>query len=284
MAPPVFRLLRKTETGLDFENVLRQSSAFNVFNYMYFYNGGGVGAGDFNNDGLADLYFSSNMGPNKMFLNLGGLKFRDVTDSAGVSGCATGATGHCGWKTGISIVDINNDGLLDLYVGQLGDYQRISGKNQLYVCQEIRDGIPRYTEQAAQYGLDLVGFSTQATFFDFDLDGDLDLFQLNHSLHQNGTFGPRKNFEGKPHPLAGDRLLRNDGAPSHGHDKTAVSPGGQSGRRPYVPISANIINNSLGYGLGVATGDINNDGWPDLYICNDFHENDYLYLNNGDGS
>lgn len=262
--PPLFQLLKKSETGLDFENVLRQSSEFNVFNYMYFYNGGGVGAGDFNNDGLVDLYFTSNMGPNKMFLNQGNLKFRDITDPAGVAGAE-------GWTTGISIVDINNDGLLDLYVGQLGEYQSIRGKNQLFVCQEIRDGIPRYTDEAARYGLDLIGFSTQATFFDYDLDGDLDVFQLNHSLHQNGTFGPRKNFEGKPHPLAGDRLLRNDSRDGN----------------PFftdVTTAANIINTSLGYGLGIATGDLNNDGWPDLYIGNDFHENDYLYLNNRDGT
>jgi len=262
--PPIFQLLRKADTGLDFENLLRQSSEFNVFNYMYFYNGGGVGAGDFNNDGRVDLYFTSNMGPNKMFLNEGNMKFRDITDPAGVAGAE-------GWTTGISVVDINNDGLLDLYVGQLGEYQSIRGKNQLFVCQEIRDGIPRYTDEAARYGLDLVGFSTQATFFDYDLDGDLDVFQLNHSLHQNGTFGPRKNFEGKPHPLAGDRLLRNDS---------------KDGLVAFTDVTAQsrIINTSLGYGLGIATADLNNDGWPDLYIGNDFHENDYLYLNNGDGT
>jgi hypothetical protein len=257
---PLFKLLRKAETGLEFENVLRQSSAFNVFNYMYFFNGGGTGAGDFNNDGLVDLYFTSNMGPNKMFLNQGGLRFRDITDAAGVAGME-------GWTSGVSIVDINNDGLLDLYTGQLGDYQGIRGKNQLFVCQGIQDGTPRYADQAAQYGLDLVGFSTQAAFFDYDLDGDLDLFQLNHSLHQNGTFGQKKAFEDKKHPLAGDKLLRNDG-----------------GKFVEVTTEAGIRSTVIGYGLGIATGDLNNDGWPDIYIGNDFHENDYLYLNQRDGT
>jgi hypothetical protein len=290
-APPFFQLLRKDATGLDFENELRQSSEFNVFNYMYFYNGGGVAAGDFNNDGLTDLYFTSNMGPNKMFLNQGGLKFRDATSAAGVAGMD-------GWSTGISIVDINNDGLLDLYVGQLGDYQGISGKNQLFVCQKIENGIPIYRDEAAAYGLDLVGFSTQAVFFDYDLDGDLDIFQMNHSLHQNGTFGARKNFEGKPHPLAGDRLLRNDnptpdpspagrGARLSGARSAATPlPAGEGPGVGFTDVttSAGIINNALGYGLGIVTGDVNNDGCPDLYIGNDFHENDYLYLNNQDGT
>ncbi|MFZ4477207.1 MAG: FG-GAP repeat domain-containing protein, partial [Saprospiraceae bacterium] len=181
---PVFQLLRKDVTGLDFENVLRQSGAFNVFNYMYFFNGGGVAAGDFNNDGLVDLYFTSNMGPNKMFLNEGNLKFKDITEQAGTAGMD-------GWTTGVSVVDINNDGMLDLYVGQLGEYQNIKGQNQLFVCKSIDNGVPVYADEAIYYKLDLVGFATQAVFFDYDLDGDLDLFQLNHSVHHNGTFGPR---------------------------------------------------------------------------------------------
>ncbi|MBU6343310.1 MAG: VCBS repeat-containing protein, partial [Bacteroidetes bacterium] len=176
---PAFELLRKDKTGLDFENVLRQSAAFNVFNYMYFFNGGGVAAGDFNNDGKIDLYFTSNMGPNRMFLNEGNMHFKDVTELAGVAGAD-------GFTTGVSVVDINNDGMLDLYIGQLGDYQNIKGQNQLFICKSIVNGIPVYEDEAIYYKLDLVGFSTQAIFFDFDLDGDLDLFQLNHSVHHNG--------------------------------------------------------------------------------------------------
>ena len=258
--PAVFELLRKDETGLDFENVLRQSEEFNVFNYMYFFNGGGVGAGDFNNDGKVDLYFTSNMGPNKMFLNEGGLKFRDITEQAGVAGMD-------GWTSGVSVVDLNNDGMLDLYVGQIGEYQSIHGHNQLFICTGVQNGIPHYEDQSAQYGLDLKGFATQAVFFDFDLDGDLDMFQLNHSLHQNGTFGPKKSFEGQMHPLAGDKLLRND-----------------QGKFTNITAEAGIVSTVIGYGLGIVTGDVNNDGYPDIYIGNDFHENDYLYINQRNGT
>ncbi|MCC6282162.1 MAG: VCBS repeat-containing protein [Saprospiraceae bacterium] len=258
--PALFQLLRKETTGLDFENVLHQSGEFNVFNYMYFFNGGGVGAGDFNNDGRTDLYFTSNMGPNKMFLNEGNLKFKDVTEQAGVAGME-------GWTSGVSIVDLNNDGMLDLYVGQIGEYQSIKGRNQLFICKGIENGVPRYEDEAIYYSLDLKGFSTQAAFFDYDLDGDLDMFQLNHSLHQNGTFGPKKAFDGQLHPLAGDKLLRND-----------------KGKFVDVTAQSGILSTVIGYGLGIVTGDLNNDGYPDIYIGNDFHENDYLYLNQGDGT
>jgi len=245
--------------GLDFANTLSQTSEFNVFNYMYFFNGGGVAAGDFNQDGRPDLYFTSNMEDNRLFLNQGDWSFRDVTDQAGVAG-----TG--GWKTGASIVDINQDGLLDIYVSQMGDYQSISGKNQLFVCQGIKDGVPVFADKAAEYGLDFVVFGTHSTFFDYDLDGDLDLYLLNHSLHANGTFGKRKVFD-DTHPLAGDRLLRND-----------------NGNFVDVTTEAGLFSTVIGYGLGVVTGDANLDGWPDIYVGNDFHENDYLYLNQQDGT
>ena len=257
---PQFQLLRKDATGLDFENALKQSSEFNVFNFMYFYNGGGLAAGDFNNDGLVDLYFTSNMGPNKMFINEGGLKFRDVTEEAGVAG-------RLGWSTGASVVDLNNDGMLDIYVGQMGDYKSFHDQNQLFICKSIKDGVPNYEDEAIPYGLDLVGFSTQALFFDYDLDGDPDMFQLNFSLHANGTFGQKKLFVGTKHPLSGDKLMRNDG-----------------GHFTEVTVDAGINSTVIGYGLGVVAGDVNLDGWPDLYIGNDFHENDYLYINQQDGT
>ena len=265
--PPIFKTLRKNTTGLDFENTLRQSSEFNVFNYMYFFNGGGVAAGDFNHDGLVDLYFIANMGPNKLFLNKGNLKFEDVTEASGTAGAS-------GWSTGVSVIDINNDGMLDLYVGQLGEYQSIQGRNQLFICKSIENGIPVYADEAIYYGLDLTGFSTQAVFFDYDLDGDLDMFQMNYSLHQNGTFGKRSLFDEKPHPLAGDKLFRND------------SPGGAGGQAVFTDVSrqAGIISTVIGYGLGISTSDVNNDGYPDIYIGNDFHENDYLYINQQDGT
>ena len=255
----LFYLLDHNQTGLDFKNELKTTTTFNVFNYMYFFNGGGVAAADFNQDGWSDLYFTSNMGRNGLFLNNGDLTFEEVTEKAGVEGLD-------GWTTGVTTVDINQDGLMDIYVSQLGAYQEMIGYNQLYVNQGVQDGVPVFKEMAAAYGLDLVGFSTQATFFDYDLDGDLDLFQLNHSLHQNGTFGKRPSFEDL-HPTSGDKLLRNDG-----HEFTNVTK------------QAGINSTVIGYGLGVATGDINNDGWPDLYIGNDFHENDYLYLNQQDGT
>ncbi|MEO0735027.1 MAG: VCBS repeat-containing protein, partial [Bacteroidota bacterium] len=246
-APFPFQLLRQDHTGLDFRNSPTLDEKFNVFNYMYFYNGGGLAAGDFDGDGLVDLYFTSNQDANRLYLNEGDFSFRDVTETAGVKGQA-------GWATGATVVDINNDGRLDIYVSQVGDYLHLKGHNQLYVNQGVTDGVPIFQEQAADYGLDLVGFGTQGAFFDYDGDGDLDLYQLNHSLHQNGTFGKRENKAGEVHPLAGDRLLRNDGA-----------------RFTDVTATAGITSSVVGYGLGVVTGDLNADGWPDIYVGNDFH-------------
>ena len=264
--PAQFRLLKKEDTGLDFQNTPVQSTEFNVFNYMYFFNGGGISAADFNQDGWIDLYFTSNMGPNKLFLNEGNLRFRDATETAGL-------VGQKGWTTGTTIVDINNDGLMDIYVSQLGNYENIVGANQLYICTKIEKGIPVFSDQAKEYGLAQSGFSTQACFFDYDLDGDLDLFQLNHTLHQQGTFGRRKTFSGQKHESAGDKLFRNDGDPSD-----------PDGGFKDVSSEAGIYSTVIGYGLGVVAGDINLDGWPDLYIANDFHENDYLYINQQDGT
>ena len=272
---PEFRLLKKDKTGLEFENVITSSVDFHVFKYMYFFNGGGVSAGDFNNDGLKDLYFTSNMSSNKLFLNKGEMKFEDITEKAGVSGIE-------GWTSGVTTVDINNDGLLDIYVSQIGNFEKIKSKksiedvegyddikerNQLYVCQGIENGIPIYKDEAAKYNLDLIGFSTQATFFDYDMDGDLDMYQLNHSLHANGTFGQKKVFVGTTHPFSGDKLMQNN-----------------NGKFVDVSSAAGIKSTVIGYGLGIATSDINQDGWTDIYIGNDFHENDYMYINQKDGT
>ncbi|MEZ4828896.1 MAG: VCBS repeat-containing protein [Bacteroidia bacterium] len=257
----MFVLREPSETGIRFSNDLTLTLDLNIFNYMYFFNGGGVGAGDFNNDGLTDLFFTANLLPNQLYLNQGNLRFTDITGKAGI-------VSDGGWSNGVSVVDINHDGMLDIYVAQVGDLDKIQGKNQLFICREIdSEGIPHYEEMAAQYGLDFKGFSTQASFFDYDLDGDLDMFLLNHSLHANGTFGPRASFEGQIHPTSGDKLYRNEG--NHFTDVTATS---------------GIRSTVIGYGLGVATSDINLDGFPDIYIGNDFHENDYLYLNQGDGT
>ena len=256
---PQFELLRKDVTGLDFENVLTQDSEFNVFNYMYYYNGGGVAAGDFNQDNLIDLFFTSNMGPNKLFLNKGDFQFEDVTTKANLEGMG-------GWTSGATVVDINQDGLLDIYVSQIGEYQNIKGRTQLYINQGVEGGVPVFQDEAISYGLANEFFATHATFFDYDLDGDLDMYQLNHSLHANGTFGQRRKFD-EIHPASGDKLFRND-----------------DGQFKDVTAETGIYSTVIGYGLGVVTGDINLDGWPDLYIGNDFHENDYLYINQQDGT
>jgi len=261
--PPPFKALSHTNTGLDFSNTLHPTPGFNVFDYMYFYNGGGIGAGDFNNDGLIDLFFTSNQEKNRLYLNTGSLHFRDVTDSAFIPE-------DRGWSTGVSVVDINNDGLLDIYICRVGRLEGLpASHNQLLICQGIgKDGIPRYKDEAAQYGLDFSGFSTQAAFFDYDGDGYLDMYLMNHSIHQNGTFGIRKEKLALATPFSGDHLFRNEG---NGHFADVTKKAG---------INCSVI----GYGLGLDIADIDLDGFPDIYVGNDFHENDYLYINRHDGT
>ncbi|MBI5914473.1 MAG: VCBS repeat-containing protein, partial [Bacteroidetes bacterium] len=272
-SPAQFQLLRKDATGLAFQNELKPTPEFNALNYMYFFNGGGVAAGDFNNDGLTDLFFTSNMGTNRLFLNQGNLQFKDATEAAGLLPEPGNAPF---WNSGASVVDINDDGMLDIYVNKVGKFQTVKGQNQLFICQEIKDGIPIFTDEAVPYGLDFVVFGTQAAFFDYDIDGDLDMYQLNYSLHANGTFGQKKTFKGTQHPLSGDKLMRNDGGNS-------PLEGGR-GVFTEVTLQAGINSSVIGYGLGIATGDVNLDGYPDIYIGNDFHENDYLYINQKDGT
>ncbi|MEO7530703.1 MAG: VCBS repeat-containing protein [Sediminibacterium sp.] len=259
--PAMFELLDSSKTGIGFTNKLKPTQAFNMFTYMYFYNGGGVGAGDFNNDGLVDLFMTANQGENKLYLNKGSLSFKEVTKEAKIP--QDGA-----WSTGVSVVDINNDGLLDIYVCRVGEYETLHGRNQLLVCKGIdKNGVPFYEDEAKSYGLDFSGFSTQAVFVDYDMDGDLDCFLLNHSVHRNGRFSPRKDFLGTYHPLSGDRIFRNDG-----------------NRFTDVTKESKINSSSISYGLGIAVADINLDGYPDLYLGNDFHENDYLYINQKNGT
>jgi len=248
--PPIFLVLDHNTTGLNFSNTLTPTDTLNMMNYLYFYNGSGIGAGDFNNDGLTDLFFASNQGENKLFLNKGNLKFEDVTKEADIP------QDH-GWSTGVSVVDINNDGLPDIYVCKVGKFKNLNSHNQLLICKGIRNGVPFYEDKSKEYGLNFSGFSTQAAFFDMDMDGDLDMYLLNSTVHHDASFAPRNRFTGTFDTLAGDRLYRNDG--NYFTD---------------ITVSSGINSSSIGYGLGIAVSDINLDGWPDIYIGNDFHEND----------
>ena len=258
---PIFELKNAQSTGLDFNNKLTPTQQFNVLTYLYFYNGSGIGAGDFNNDGKIDLFFAANQVNNKLYLNQGNLHFKDVTKESMIPNDG-------GWSTGVSVVDINNDGLLDIYVCKVGNYETLHSKNQLLICQGIKNGIPFYKDEAHEYGLDFSGFSTQAVFFDYDGDGDLDMYLLNHSTHENGTFGARDVLINRQTPTSGDRIFRNEG----------------NGHFTDVTKSTGINSSVLGYGLGINVSDINLDGYPDVYIGNDFHENDYLYINQHDGT
>ena len=251
-----FSLLNPSETGIDFSNDLVYDNDFNVYKYRNFYNGGGVSIGDINNDNLLDVYFTSNQNQNKLYLNQGNFKFKDISDSAGVSGKKP-------WSTGVTMVDINADGFLDIYVCNSGDLQGENKQNELF----INNGDLTFTESAEAYNLGDKGFSTHASFFDFDKDGDLDAYILNNSYQAIGSFDLRRNERPKRDLLGGDKLMENiDGK--------------------FVDISekAGVYGSVVGFGLGVTVGDVNNDGWEDIYVSNDFFERDYLYINNQDGT
>ncbi|HVE77840.1 MAG TPA: VCBS repeat-containing protein, partial [Gemmatimonadaceae bacterium] len=256
---PLFELLPPSATGVTFVNALPEDPEFNILNYLYYYNGGGVAAGDVDGDGLPDLYFTSNLGPDRLYRNKGGLQFEDITDRAGVGGPE-------GWTTGVTMADVNGDGHTDIYVSAVS-YLTMHGRNVLYV----NDGDGTFTDRTREYGLEHAGYSTQAAFFDYDGDGDLDMYLLNHSVHTERGVSSRPQREVR-HPRAGDRLFRNDGA----------RPGGT--RFVDVSAEAGIYGGVEGYGLGVVASDLNLDGCPDLFVANDFQENDFLYRNNCDGT
>jgi hypothetical protein len=253
---PLFKLLPASETGIHFNNRVRDTKESNIFKYRNFYNGGGVAIGDINHDGLPDIFFTSNQHENQLYINKGNLKFDEVASKSGLI-----STHH--WHTGVTMVDINGDGWLDIYVCNGGDAQGDNRANELYINQH--NG--QFKEEAHEYGLDDHGISTQAVFFDYDHDGDLDCFILNNSNKSVESFGYSKDLRRIRDPENGDRLYRND----HGH---------------FVDVSkeAGIYGSAIAFGLGVTVGDINNDGWEDIYVCNDFFERDYLYINQRNGT
>ncbi|GAB3645775.1 VCBS repeat-containing protein [Echinicola sediminis] len=250
-----FESLASKKTGVKFKNKLTEDEKHNILTYEYFYNGGGIAIGDLDNDGLDDIFLTGNMVPNKLYHNQGNFRFKDISKTAGISGKDS-------WTTGVSMTDINADGLLDIYVCFSGEGDAPSRKNELYINQ----GNLVFEEQAAQYGLDDASNSTQALFFDFDKDGDLDMYLLNHHIKviHELEFDEARSIR---HESAGDKLFRND-----------------NGRFVDISEAAGIKGNALGFGLGVVASDVNNDGWQDLYVCNDYIEQDYLYINNQDGT
>ncbi len=256
----LFQLVPSTYTSVEFSNQLIENEEFNIIEYLYFYNGGGVAIGDINNDGLSDIYFSSNQGSNKLYLNKGDFRFEDITKHAGVAGSGN-------WKTGITMADVNADGLLDIYLCGVGHYKGFTGYNQLF----INNGDLTFTERANEFGLNFQGFSTHAAFFDYDLDGDLDVYLLNHSVHSQRSYG-RISLRNQVDSLAGDRLYQNQFA--------------ETGKTYFKNVTeeAGILSSQLGYGLGLGISDVNRDGYPDIYVSNDFHENDYLYINQKNGT
>ena len=243
------------DSGVDFANLVTEDAQHSIISYIYYYNGSGVAAGDVNNDGLSDLFFVSNSGDNTLYLNKGGLKFEDVSIKANISGNAS-------WNTGVTMIDINNDGFLDIYVCAVSGLLDFTGHNELF----INNGDGTFTEKAKEFGLDFKGYSTQAYFFDYDKDDDLDVYLVNHAVHTTLSHS-KADLRYQRTPLVGDILLNNN-----------------NGKFEDVSETAQIFGGINGYGLSAAVADFNNDGWDDIYVCNDFHEDDYYYLNNQDGT
>ncbi|NCD72513.1 VCBS repeat-containing protein [Mucilaginibacter agri] len=254
--PPLFEKLPGSQTGISFNNEVVDSKKLNIFNFRNFYNGGGVAIGDVNNDGKPDIYFTSNEGKNRLYINRGNWKFEDVSEKAGVTGINS-------WHTGVVMADINADGWLDIYVSNSGNQDGTKSANELYINQH--DGT--FKEMAHAYGLDDTGIGTQASFFDYDHDGDLDCFILTNSFRPISSFSYTKGMRDIRSKNNGQRLYRND-----------------SGHFVDVSAEAGIYGSEIGFGLGVTVGDLNNDGWPDIYVSNDFFEHDYLYINQHDGT
>lgn len=259
---PVFTALSSSETGITFANRILDKKEQNIFNYRNFYNGGGVAIGDVNGDGLADVFCTSNFEQDKLYLNKGTMRFTDVTAKAGVGGTKA-------WSTGATFADVNGDGRLDIYVCNSGNIKGDVRGNELFINNgNGSDGVPTFTESAGAYGLVDGGFSTHAAFFDYDRDGDLDMYLLNNSFTPVDRLGYR-NLRTMRDKLGGDKLFRNEGAGKRFTD---------------VSVEAGIYGSLIGFGLGITIGDVNDDNWPDIYISNDFYERDYLYINQKNGT
>lgn len=251
----LFEKLPSEESNITFNNQLLESKNISILDYLYYYNGGGVALGDINNDGLVDIYFTSNQGKNKLYLNKGNNKFEDISVKAGVES-------QSDWNAGTVMADVNGDGYLDIYVCAVVGINGFEGQNELFINNKDNT----FTESAAEYGLDLDNYSSSAAFFDYDLDGDLDMYLLNHAVHSELSFG-KADSRNKRSYECGDKLFRND-----------------NGKFIDVSEQAGIFGGANGYGLGLAVSDFNLDGFPDIYVGNDFHEDDYYYINNGDGT
>ncbi|MBQ0734406.1 VCBS repeat-containing protein [Aquimarina celericrescens] len=266
----LFTKLSSTTTNIDFTNQVDNKKDFNIFTYRNFYNGGGVAIGDINNDGLPDVYLTANQKENKLYLNKGNFQFEDISN-------ASKTTGKNAWSTGVVMVDINADGWLDIYVCNAGNVKGDDQKNELFINNgpSTSSGTITFTEKAAEYNLADSGFTTHAAFFDYDLDGDLDVYLLNNSFIPVSSLGyaNKRNLRAKDWDIpdilkgGGDKLLRND-----------------NGKFIDVSESAGIYGSLIGFGLGVTIGDVNKDLLPDIYVSNDFYERDYLYINKGDGT
>ena len=254
--PTLFKLLPADQTGIDFVNRLEYTEELNTYTYKNFYNGGGVALGDFNSDGLIDIFLSGNLVSNRLYLNKGNLHFEDITQTAGLESKGV-------WTTGVSVVDLNADGLLDIYLCKSGPPGGRRRSNELF----INNGDLTFKEESKSYDLAFEGLSTHAAFFDFDKDGDLDCYLLNNSLRSVGGYDLRFGQRNRPDSLGGNKLLRND-----------------SGKFVDISAEAGIFTSEIGFGLGVTIGDIDKDGWSDIYVSNDFFEKDYLYLNKKNGT
>ncbi|MFB6248483.1 MAG: VCBS repeat-containing protein [Salinibacter sp.] len=253
---PLFERVAPSTTNIRVSNDLTYNNSFNIYTYRNFYAGGGVALGDVNGDGLLDVYLTANQKSNRLYLNRGGFRFEDVTEEAGVGG-------EMPWSTGVSMADVNGDGALDIYVANSGPFVEPRRENELF----INNGDGTFTERAQEFGIANVGNSIHSAFFDYDHDGDLDLFVLNNYASKPiKRYNLKKNLRNTNDERGGDRLYRND-------DSTFVE----------VTEKAGIYNSEIGFGLGVSVGDVNRDGWMDMYVSNDFFERDYLYINDHNG-